>query len=67
MSINIGDLVQKRWGKLYPFEQGTAGLVVGFYVHPVTNPAFYGRSIKVVYPNQGIGIYREDEFIKISS
>ena len=26
--VKIGDLVQKRWGKIEPFQQGTAGLVV---------------------------------------
>jgi hypothetical protein len=63
--VNVGDLVKKRWGKIEPWEQGTAGLVVGYHVHAHTNPAFTGRSIKVRYPNQPIRYYREDEFIAI--
>jgi hypothetical protein len=60
--VKVGDLVQKRWGRIEPHEQGTVGIYIGNYVHAHTNPAFAGYSIKVLYPNQPVCYYRKSEF-----
>ena len=59
----IGDLVQKRWGKIEPHEQGTVGIYIGNHVHSRVNPAFNGYSIKVLYPGEPVRYYRIEEFI----
>jgi len=56
--VQIGDLVQKRWGQIDPFQQGTVGIVVD-----VDN-----QFIVVSYPNKVASLkkgvqYRADEFI----
>ena len=59
--MKVGDLVQKRWGQIDPFQQGTLGLVVDVDGHP--NRQF----IVVLYPNKVSSLkrgvqYRADEF-----
>jgi len=63
--MKIGDLVQKRWGQIDPFQQGTAGIVVDIDGHP--NRQF----IVVLYPNKSSSLkrgvqYKADEFEVIS-
>ena len=59
--MKVGDLVQKRWGQIDPFQQGTAGLVVDVDGHPAC------QFIVVLYPNRVSSLkrgvqYRADEF-----
>lgn len=59
--MKIGDLVQKRWGQIDPFQQGTAGLVVNVDDHSSR------QFIMVLYPNKAFSLkkgvqYRADEF-----
>ena len=61
--MKIGDLVQKRWGRIEPHEQGTVGVYIGNSVHAKINPAFDGYSIKVLYPGEPVRYYRKDEFV----
>ena len=63
----IGDLVQRRRGDMEPFEAGLVGLYVGKHRDPLTNPAFYEYSIKVLYPGRPIRFYRPDDFDVVSS
>lgn len=65
--MKIGDLVKKRWGKIEPHEQGTAGVYIGNYVDAVTNPAFDGYWIKVYYPGQKLRYYKSREFEVVSN
>ena len=64
--MKVGDLVQKRWGKIEPHEQGTLGIYIGNSVHATVNPAFDGYSIKVLYSGEPVRFYRKDEFEVIS-
>ena len=61
--MKVGDLVQKRWGRIEPHEQGTVGVYIGNHVHATVNPAFDGYSIKVLYPGEPVRYYRKNEFI----
>ena len=63
--MKVGDLVQKRWGQIDPFQQGTAGLVVGIDGIPGC------QWIVVLYPNKVSSLkrgvqYRAAEFEVIS-
>lgn len=67
--MKIGDLVRKRWGRTDPYQQGTAGIVVGKHTESRgTNPAFYGYWLVVYYPGSGRPAYRyrPNEFEVIS-
>ena len=57
--MKLGDLVQKRWGNVEPYQQGTAGVVIGKEVETRgANPAFYGYWLVVYYPGSGHPAYR---------
>ena len=62
--MKVGDLVQKRWGRIDPHQQGTAGLVVA-------KDGPDDRYIVVSYQNRVASLkkglmYRADEFEVIS-
>ncbi len=57
--MKIGDLVQKRWGKIELYQQGTTGVIVGQATdHRGPNPAFHGYWLVVYYPGSGHPAYR---------
>ena len=51
--MNRGDLVQKRWGKIEPYQQGTLGIVTDTIVSTDSNPGFAGHWIVEHYPGSG--------------
>mgnify|MGYP001388963162 CR=1 FL=1 len=60
--MKLGDLVQKRWGRIEPFQQGTAGLIVD--VDGIPGAEF----VVVLYPDslkRGVQ-YKAAEFEVIS-
>ena len=64
--MKVGDLVQKRWGQIDPFQQGTTGLVVD--VDGIPGAEF----IVVLYPNKVSSLkrgvqYKAAEFEVISN
>ena len=50
--MKVGDLVQKRWGQIEPFQQGTTGLVVD--IDGIPGAEF----IVVLYPNKTTSLKR---------
>ena len=63
--MKVGDLVQKRWGQIDPFQQDTAGLVVD--IDGIPGAEF----IVVLYPNKVSSLkrgvqYKAAEFEVIS-
>ena len=57
--MKVGDLVRKRWGRTEPYQQGSAGVIVGKEVETRgLNPAFYGYWLVVYYPGSGFPAYR---------
>ena len=65
VTVNIGDLVQKRWGRIDPHQQGTLGLVIA-----TDGPD--DRYIVVSYQNKVASLkkglmYRADEFELVSA
>ena len=57
--MKVGDLVQKRFGRIEPYQQGTVGLIVGRHVEARgPNPAFHGYWLVVYYPGSGHPAYR---------
>ena len=63
--MRIGDLVEKRWGAIEPYQQGTVGIIVGEErsTHAL-NPLMSGCWIVVLYPGSGKPAYkyRSSEF-----
>lgn len=59
--MKVGDLVQKRWGRIEPYQQGTVAVNLGVPAHG-TFPEF----IRVVYPNGKKTVGRANEFEVIS-
>lgn len=64
--MQVGDLVQKRRGRIDPFQQGTIGIVVDVDNHPKY------PFIVVSYPNKVASLkkgvqYRADEFDVVSN
>ena len=58
--MQVGDLVQKRWGRIDPYQCGTAGVYLG--------PAYAeGSLIKVAYPDRKPEVHRPDEFEVIAN
>lgn len=62
--MKIGDLIQKRWGRIDPWQQG----VVAIYLGPSTAPGLMltGPLIKVAYPGKRPLLYRPEEFEVVS-
>ena len=57
--MRIGDLVRKRHGAIRPYQNGTAGIVVGKHTETRgPNPAFHGYWLVVFYPGSGQPAYR---------
>lgn len=57
--MKIGDLVQKRWGRLDPHQQDTVGIVIDLCVEQrASNPALNGQWLVVYYPGSGLPPYR---------
>ena len=59
--MKVGDLVQKRWGRIKPYQQGTVAVNLGVPAHG-TFPEF----IRVIYPNGKRTIHRANEFEVVS-
>ena len=62
-----GDLVMKRWGRIDPHQQNTAGVIVKEeLIDAPTYPALSGSWILVMYPGHRPTKYRPSEFEVIS-
>ena len=59
--MKVGDLVQKRWGRIEPYQQGTVAVNLGVPAHG-TFPEF----IRVAYPNGKKTVGRAKEFEVVS-
>ena len=59
--MKVGSLVQKRWGRIEPYQQGTVGVNLGV-------PAYgsFPEFIRVVYPCGKRSVDRVQEFEVIS-
>ena len=65
--MKVGDLVQKRWGRIEPHEQGTIGVIVDDrLLDPDLNPMLSGYWILVSYPGHRPYKYRPREFEVVS-
>ena len=63
--MQVGDLVQKRWGRIDWYQKDTAAVYLG----PAYTKALMltGPLIKVVYPDRKPELHKPDEFEVISS
>lgn len=59
-SVKAGDLVQKRWGRIEPWQQGTLAICLG--KGTAKDLMLTGRLIKVVYPGRRVMYYKPEEF-----
>jgi len=57
--VQVGDLVRKRFGRIDPYQQSTAGVIVGKEVETRgSNPMLCGQWLVVYYPGSGHRAYR---------
>lgn len=59
--IKKGSLVQKRWGRIEPYQQGVLGVNLGIPAH-----GSFPEFIRVVYPCGKVSVDRAQEFEVIS-
>ena len=61
--MQVGDLVRKKWGRIDPFQQNTAGIVI-----ELNGSGWIKNYITVAYPNHSSPprLYRRSEFEVIS-
>ena len=63
--MKIGDLVEKRWGRIDPYQQGTLAVVVS--PQAVANGLLLtGRLVSVVYPGRKPEMHRPEELEVVS-
>jgi hypothetical protein len=58
--VKVGDLVQKRWGRIKPYQQGTVAVNLG------VPAAGHETLIRVAYPNGKKTVGRAEEFEVVS-
>jgi len=58
--MKVGDLVQKRWGRIEPWQQGTLAIYLG--KDTAKDLMLTGRLIKVAYPGRRVMYYKPEEF-----
>ena len=54
--MKVGDLVQKRWGRIKPYQQGTVAVNLGAPAHG------HAQLIRVAYPNGKKTVGRAEKF-----
>ena len=62
--MKSGDLIQKRWGRIEPWQQGTIAINLGEGI--VKDLMLTGRLIKVAYPGRRVMYYKSEEFEVVS-
>lgn len=62
--MRVGDLIQKRWGRIDPYQIGTAGVFLGSA--QAEGLLLTGPLIKVAYPGRRVQLYKPTEFEVIS-
>ena len=62
--MKAGDLVQKRWGRIEPHEQGTTAICLG--PKQAKGMLITGPLMEIAYPGRSPQLYKPSEFEVIS-